>query len=865
MNALVIKLKTCLLRYWPALLIGGIWLWFFGPMMMGREVVGFRDSGYLYYPLFEWIDAQWAAGEIPLWNPFCNFGMPVVGDGSSSVFYPGKLVFFCRSLSYPSRYGIYLALHIPLAAGGAFGFARFVGAEKIGATLAAFAYPFGGVVLFQVTNVIYLVSAAWFPWAMLCILRMVQTRQLKWALGLAMVCSMMILGGDPQMVYHVGLISAVTLGFQCARQQKNLDLEHRIVWWRALFLMAVLVGTTSVLSAVQLLPTMEWSRLSERSSTSQAMNFYQAAESKLNRTAPELDGESIWGDAKGVAGHAYQFSQPPWSMMELVWPNISGKPFPVNRRWTDGLAGADRMWVPSLYAGLAVFILGIFSLRLWGRSRKQVWLSWVFCVFAFASFGWYGLVWLINEIHPDASFRSSLGPQVGGVYWWMVMTLPKYFLFRYPAKLFVIASFAIIALAAMNLPKLHSRGVLAFSFLLACISFTGWIAVGDWSEAWLPLAFSDPFFGPFDSKGAVVEIKTALLHTSVVALLLFVVGWLGSSSRVNPYSVRWVLGAVLFISIVETSLSNRWLLSTVPVVAFTEETEGISGLKELRQSVGVEPLRIYRSEMGALPPLDWANVSAEQRLEEVVKWQRRSMFPKQHLGEEVVLLGSFSSIWPKSYQRLIERWEAVVAGGYDSGGKEWIQDSQVHGVIKRSEDGEVVIDPSPYPAGESSAFPIAWMFDIQDEAVPYPPVQIPEWGKGIKLIDWESAANRTEIEMVEFTSTRFVARIVTDAPRILGFYAPPVAGWSVEVEDVGREQVVNADLLSASEFLPEPNDGFENLFLLPFNNEGEFLVTFCYQPRSFLIGAWLSISGWIVLCLLYPCKRFFGWRWNFDD
>ena len=147
--------------YWPAILIGVAWLWLFGPMMTGTTVCGFRDSAYLYYPLFEWIDAQWASGEIPLWNPYCNYGMPVVGDGSTSVFYPGKLIFFCRFLSYPSRYGIYLAMHIPIAAAGTYFLARTLRASKPGATLAAVGYAFGGAVLFQVTNVIFLISAAW--------------------------------------------------------------------------------------------------------------------------------------------------------------------------------------------------------------------------------------------------------------------------------------------------------------------------------------------------------------------------------------------------------------------------------------------------------------------------------------------------------------------------------------------------------------------------------------------------------------------------------------------------------------------------------------------------------------------------------
>ena len=856
MNPLVTKLKNYLFRFWPALLIGGIWIWFFGPMMAGQEVVGFRDSAYLYYPLFEWIDAQWAAGEIPLWNPFCNFGMPVVGDGSSSLFYPGKLVFFCRFLSYPSRYGIYLAMHIPLAAAGAFGFARLLGARKAGATLAAFAFPFGGVVLFQVTNVIYLVSAAWFPWAMICVLQMVQTKRLKWVVGLAVICAMMILGGDPQMVYHVGLISAVTLGVQCFRKQESLDLEKRLNWLRALMLMAALIVITSALSAIQLLPTMEWSQLSERSKTPQVLNFYQAVGSEFSQTAPRFEVQSFLGDPDGVAGHAYQFSQPPWTLIEMVWPNISGRPFPINRRWTDSLAGADRMWGPSLYAGLTVFILGILSLRFWGPRKKQVWLSWVFLVFTLGSFGWYGLVWLINECHPDPAFRSSLGPQVGGVYWWMVMTLPKYFLFRYPAKLFVIASFAIVGLAAMNFHNLRTRGVALISLVFSAISFAGWILVNQWNGDWIPLAMSDPLFGPLDSQGALVEIKTAMLHTGIVGILLFLGILFSSVGRHRKCSAHWLLGAVLLVSIGEISLANHWLVSAVPVSAFEGEVQCLDGLRDLRQRAGVEPLRIYRSETGSLPPAAWANVSAEDRLEQVVNWQRRTMFPKQHLGENVVLLGSFSSIWPQSYQSLVDRWESVVAGNVDPKEAGWIQDSRVHGLIERASHGDAAMNAIPSPAGELSALPVAWMFDLEPEPYTPPSVLAPVLHGDLKLMDWDAAATRPTIEIAQYSSNRFVAKVETDRARILGFYAPPIRGWNVKVRDVGRKRVEFPDLLVAAEYLPEPIAGFENVFLLPFHQGGEFVVEFRYQPKSFWVGASLSLLSFIAV-ILFACGVFF--------
>ena len=93
-------------------------------MMAGQEIAGYRDSGYLYYPMFQWIDQEIAAGNFPLWMPFDDSGFPLLADGTSSMLYPGKMVFHLRSLSFPSRYGIYLAMHVLLAAVGTFWLAR---------------------------------------------------------------------------------------------------------------------------------------------------------------------------------------------------------------------------------------------------------------------------------------------------------------------------------------------------------------------------------------------------------------------------------------------------------------------------------------------------------------------------------------------------------------------------------------------------------------------------------------------------------------------------------------------------------------------------------------------------------------------
>ncbi len=420
------NLPAGLSNYWPLLLIGSVWLFIFWPMLIGQTVVGFRDSAYLYYPLFKWIDAQWAAGEIPLWNPYCNFGYPIVADGTSSVFYPGKLIFFLRFLSYPSRYGIYVSIHVLIAAWGAYWFARKLRANQAGATLAAISYAFGGSVLFQTVNVIYLVSASWLPLALCCVWQMYRNNHFRNAILAGCYCALMILGGDPQMTYLVGLIAvALLVGLFLRHGRRYLRSKNKSVLpgpfrWAAgaMVTLTTMIVITSALAAIQILPTCVWANKSVRIGV-EPPNLYSAtrgllAQASQQWTDPsnsELGRQSTsklaaaWYRplvSQPVPGtpyeQSYQFSQPPWSIAEMFWPNIFGKPFPTNGRWSDLLPGADRVWTPSIYLGLLTVLIGVCSLRLWGRRRTNIWLSKIAVFFVLGSFGWYGAVWFWNEV-----------------------------------------------------------------------------------------------------------------------------------------------------------------------------------------------------------------------------------------------------------------------------------------------------------------------------------------------------------------------------------------------------------------------------------------------------------------------------------
>ena len=568
-----------------------MWLWIFWPIILGQQVVGFRDSAYLYYPLFKWIDAQWAAGSIPLWNPYCNFGMPVVHDGSSSVFYPGKLVFFIRALPYPARYGIYIAIHVPIAAAGTYWFARVLKAKPVGATLAAISFSFSGYVLFQTTNVVYLVSAAWLPFALCSVWLMFRQMKLKWAIWTGVFCALMILGGDPQMCYHVGLVMAAFGLWKFFRtRQRFFKSRTRTILRPRPYLQATrsvgLIGTTILvafgLAAIQLLPSYVWSQGSIRTESQVPRSIYEVMSPQIGKDHSVYAGLFAKPTENTHHDHIYQFSQPPWTLSELVWPNISGKPFPTHQRWVDGLPGAERMWTPSIYLGCFAFLLACVAFNPFSKNRKYAWLSRIALFFSIASFGWYGPVWLINEIAPKLLENHNLGAPVGGVYWLMVVLLPKYVTFRYPAKLMVLSILALSVLAGLQLERSIASHRFKKVFGLTLLALLGSVGIYLFSQQ-IAVAggrVASDLFGPLKVDQCHQAIQSSAISAAVLLVVCAIV-----------YRLRFRCSAalVLLICSVDILLMNSWLVPMVWKVKYLRlPTNGRPGQRRKTRRLFIE-------------------------------------------------------------------------------------------------------------------------------------------------------------------------------------------------------------------------------------------------------------------------------------
>lgn len=787
-------------------------------MMAGQEIAGYRDSGYLYYPMFQWIDQQIEAGHFPLWMPFDDSGFPLLADGTSSMLYPGKLVFHLRFLSFPSRYGIYLAMHVLLAAAGTYWLARTLKAKRCGACVAAISFAFGGSLLFQVCNVIYLVSGAWLPIALTCVWKMLdgdQHNPTTWAIAAGGSCAMMILGGDPQMVFHVGLIALFSI---IGTKLTNAGCTLRTNCGSLI----VMVLVTSGLAAVQLIPTFQWAQHSDRMHTAEPLNVWQALGSEqpltsLNHLADTPSGPPLTD--------VYQFSQEPWTVLEFLWSGVFGKDAPVNTRWTAAFPGAERIWMPSIYFGMIPFVLAISGMRFWnsrsGRRRKgragQVWLSWIAVWFLLASLGWYGPVWLARELSVhigDDLHQGSFGP-----YWLMVTLLPKYVLFRYPAKLVVIAALVMCVLAGIQTRSATILKCIRIWLGLAIISLIATlVALLPATLEQLGRCHSTGLYGPFQASQCQWEIVFSLsktgLFSGAVCLIYFLV--IRTSDRTQSRRLltyfRIVTLAVVVLVAFDLGISNRWMLHPVSTSVITSPSLIAIKIEQDRAAANLAPTEFLSfdrtDERVDLDP-NWFETSSPNRIAEIAQWRRESLFPKTHLDiPNVQIIGSFCSIMPAAMER-----------APDFGSPDDLFE------IARGADGFIVAtDAAPLLNWNEKPRPIAWIesntTNLTDESSFACNCF---WSAGKFMI----SLPETNTKQPPDSDLRLVIRTLA------------VPGWSANLLDAEghTETILNVTKV----------DDFHIGLSIPSNQHQIELV---YRPSEFQIGLALSAVT-ILACLVY--------------
>jgi hypothetical protein len=296
-------------------------VYFWQQLIVGKALY-WGDIGLYFLPMQMFLHQNLAAGHLPLWNPLILCGTPYIGNPQTWPLYP--ITALLAFVSPTQFINLTVALHVWLAGLGTYAFARrSLGFGLIAALLAAVTFMFGGQLVSkeQFPNMVQ--AAAYLPWVLLYLDRLLCERRRRDALALGLVLGLQLLAAHVQMTV---LTLYLATGYGLVRWRVKLDQLRQTI---GLLLLSGVVA--SGLAAGQILPTLALFQDASR----HRLSFHT-----VNR-----------------------FYLPYNQLGNFIYPKLHGTPFYGN--WS----AAGNIWETCCYVGVVPFALFVWGI--WAAWRKQ--------------------------------------------------------------------------------------------------------------------------------------------------------------------------------------------------------------------------------------------------------------------------------------------------------------------------------------------------------------------------------------------------------------------------------------------------------------------------------------------------------------
>lgn len=294
----------------PAVLLASTLLLICQEVVTQGHVFALGDVPDQFLPWREFVRNEISGGQIPLWNRFSFCGAPFLANMQSCVLYPLDRF---MDLFFPAGTALSLGLLFHLWMGGLFVYALalHIGASRCAALISGVGYALGGFHAIHLLggNLLTITSSVYLPAHLLAVSvltgRVERGDKVGWCPALAALCgALQIYSGHAQMVFYNAIFVSIFL--------LVLFLQMRVGRCHLLGWLAIIGATSFLLSAPQILPTLEYSRISSRTGAlpyDAATEFSFGWEFLLSLFLPEylgtradvytpLRGDTFWGDWK---------------------------------------------------------------------------------------------------------------------------------------------------------------------------------------------------------------------------------------------------------------------------------------------------------------------------------------------------------------------------------------------------------------------------------------------------------------------------------------------------------------------------------------------------------------------------------------
>jgi hypothetical protein len=379
---------------WILVALGPVVL--FGPMLVRGKGLYWGTPLLQFVPWRQFAIQTLRQGHFPLWNPRLGMGAPLLANYQSALLYPPNVILAITGPAW--GHGLLVTLHLVWAGFGMIVLARRFGLGPLAQSIAGLSFGLSGYLVARSGFLSINAAAAWLPWIILavdCLARQASSKNLsrtavvKAILGLALVWAFQWLAGHAQVAWYTLLLACLWAGWRAVLVGRFKGLGRTALFVAGAGVLAF------ALSAVQLLPTLEYLTQSHRS------------------VAIDPD-------------FALTYSFWPWRLMGLLMPDVFGNPAQGDY-W-----GYGNYWEDDIYVGVLPFLLALGAA--WRGVRGS---------------GDHKLLGRLLVVFSFGSLILALGKNTP-VFTFLFYNIPTFNLFQAPTRWNLILIFCLALLAAVG-------------------------------------------------------------------------------------------------------------------------------------------------------------------------------------------------------------------------------------------------------------------------------------------------------------------------------------------------------------------------------------------------------------------------------
>ena len=244
---------------------------FYAPILLGLRTFPDGDFTHHFLPFSLFQQHELLSGRLPVWNPYTYAGHPFLADVQAAVFYPVSNIVLGLTLPLQSAAArLYLleveaALHLVLAGIFVYLLVRDLTGNRWAAFIGGCTFAFSGYLTgYPPLQLAVLRTAIWLPLVLWCLYRawLTPTRW-RWWVGASLAYVTAFLAGHAQTFLYTSYVLAVWIALLtvCTIKTPSRARQNRMPLTMGL---AAFLFLSIGISAAQLLPSLEFTRLSVR-------------------------------------------------------------------------------------------------------------------------------------------------------------------------------------------------------------------------------------------------------------------------------------------------------------------------------------------------------------------------------------------------------------------------------------------------------------------------------------------------------------------------------------------------------------------------------------------------------------------------